>query len=96
MPNLALACEGCNGHKGTKTDANDTMTGEHTPLFHPRRQRWEDHFAWSADFSLVLGRTPVGRATVQALRLNRPRLQRLRWALRRAGAHPPESQAPTP
>jgi len=38
------------------------------PLFHPRRDRWTDHFAWEG--AVVIGRTPVGRATVQLLAMN--------------------------
>lgn len=88
--NLALACQGCNNHKFTKTAAPDPMTGETVPLFHPRRQRWRDHFAWSEDFTLVVGLTPTGRATVEALHLNRENLVNLRWALHAVGKHPPQ------
>ena len=87
--NLAFACQGCNGHKAAKTHAMDPNTGEMTPLFHPRQQRWQDHFAWESDFTKIVGRTPGGRATVMALRLNRPRLQRFRQVLRAFGCHPP-------
>jgi 5-methylcytosine-specific restriction endonuclease McrA len=37
VDNLALACQGCNNHKFTKTEAPDPTTGEMVPLFHPRR-----------------------------------------------------------
>jgi hypothetical protein len=59
------------------------------PLFNPRAQRWNDHFAWSADATRVEGSTPVGRATVIALRMNQPLIvtARGRWA--RVGLHPP-------
>ncbi|APR84404.1 Hypothetical protein A7982_09753 [Minicystis rosea] len=59
-------------------------------MFNPRTQRWNDHFAWSADASHVEGSTPTGRATVIALRMNRPTIvaARARWA--RVGWHPPE------
>jgi hypothetical protein len=60
-------------------------------LFNPRRQRWSRHFAWSKDFSQVLGRTAVGRATAAALHLNSPALINLRRALRAIGKHPPET-----
>lgn len=39
IDNLALACQGCNNHKYTKTRASDAISGEQVPLFHPRRQR---------------------------------------------------------
>lgn len=90
LENLAFACEGCNGHKAGKTHAMDPASGDRVQLFHPRHQQWRDYFMWSGDYAKIAGRTPVGRATVDALQLNRARLQRLRRALWQAGAHPPE------
>src|SRR2546422_2406371 len=69
--NLAFACGGCNGYKSDKTVALDPATGESVPLFNPRKDPWEAHFVWSEDTRLVVGLTPAGRATVQALRLNK-------------------------
>lgn len=88
LDNLALSCSGCNGHKGSKTQAIDSMSGEFVALFHPRRQRWIEHFAWSTDFTLVIGLTACGRATVDALNINRSPLINLRRVLRLAGVHP--------
>ena len=87
--NVCLSCSPCNEHKSDATHAIDPISGEAVPLFHPRQDRWSDHFAWSADATPVLGLTPVGRATVIALRLNRPLIvaARGRWA--RVGWHPP-------
>ena len=90
LDNLAWACPWCNAHKYTKTHAHDPHTGRQTPLFNPRRQRWSRHFAWSADFMYIIGRTRTGRATVDALRLNRPQLLNLRRLLYAAGEHPPK------
>ncbi|HLG16467.1 MAG TPA: HNH endonuclease signature motif containing protein [Blastocatellia bacterium] len=87
--NLALSCQGCNGHKYTKQKSPDPVTGDVVALFHPRRQRWRDHFAWSVDASLIVGLTPVGRATVEALRMNRIELVNLREVLYGAQKHPP-------
>lgn len=70
--NLAWSCMGCNGHKGTAVQNTDPISGLLFPLFHPRRQTWTDHFRWSNDGLLVLGITPVGRATVDRLKVNRP------------------------
>jgi hypothetical protein len=89
LDNLALACQGCNNHKYTKTDSIDPVTGEVVPLFHPRRDRWRDHFIWSYDFTRIIGQTVKGRATVEALQLNRPGLVNLRRALFQCGEHPP-------
>jgi hypothetical protein len=89
--NLALACQGCNNHKYTKTESLDPATGTLVPLFHPRRQRWNEHFVWSYDFARILGLTPTGRATVETLRLNREGLVNLRAVLFELGEHPPSS-----
>jgi hypothetical protein len=87
--NLALSCQGCNGHKYTKTDAVDPVTGTRVPMFHPRRDRWRAHFAWSADATRVVGLTAVGRATVEALRMNREAVVNLRRVLFAMQEHPP-------
>jgi hypothetical protein len=92
LDNLAWACPWCNGHKYTKTHAQDPYTGRRVSLFNPRRQRWSRHFAWSEDFMYVVGRTMTGRATVDALHLNRPQLLNLRRLLHAAGEHPPKAE----
>jgi hypothetical protein len=89
LDNLALACQGCNNHKYTKTEARDSMSDSIVPLYHPRRQQWREHFAWNDDFTLVVGLTPTGRATVQTLHLNRAELINLRRVLYTMGEHPP-------
>jgi len=70
LDNLALACFGCNGHKHTKIEALDPISGQIVKLYNPRKQKWYDHFRWNDDFTLVMGLTSIGRATVEALRLN--------------------------
>ncbi len=87
--NLAWACPWCNACKYTKTHAPDPQTGRLVPLFHPRRQHWSRHFAWSEDFIVIIGCTATGRATVVALHLNRPELLNLRRVLHVVGEHPP-------
>jgi len=89
--NLALSCQGCNSHKFTKTEAIDPLTKQPVPLFNPRIQQWTEHFTWNQDCSLVIGLTPIGRATVAALHLNRPGVINLRQALYAVGKHPPIS-----
>jgi hypothetical protein len=64
LDNLALSCQGCNNFKHTKTEGLDPITGKVVPLFHPRQQAWQDHFAWDDDYTLIVGITPTGRATV--------------------------------
>ncbi len=93
--NLWLACNQCNLHKGDRATARDPLTEAWVPLFNPRRQAWAEHFRWAAAGDEIVGLTPVGRATVQALRLNRPLLVRARCGWVRAGGwvqagwHPP-------
>ena len=87
--NLAFSC-GCNRYKGQKTRGPDPMSGRIVALFNPRRQRWSRHFSWSDDFLHVVGRTAAGRATVEALHLNRLELVNLRRALLAIGEHPPD------
>ncbi|HAZ42959.1 MAG TPA: HNH endonuclease [Cyanobacteria bacterium UBA11369] len=89
LENLAWACFGCNGYKHTKTDDVDPETGEKVALFNPRQQVWTEHFSWSEDFTEVIGKTPCGRFTVNALRLNRTGVVNLRRLLAMAGLHPP-------
>lgn len=88
--NLALACQGCNNRKYTATTALDPITHQPAPLFHPRQHHWGEHFAWNDDCTIVLGLTPIGRATVEKLQLNRVGLVNLRRILFALGEHPPE------
>ena len=88
--NLWLSCPLCNRHKGDRLSAIDPETGNEVPLFHPRRQRWAEHFRWSEDGLRILGLTPTGRATVVALHLDTDPdalVVRSYWIL--AGWHPP-------
>ena len=87
--NLAFSCQGCNSHKAVKTTAEDSFTEKSVKLFNPRESVWREHFAWSDNFSEVIGTTPNGRATVIALKLNRQSLINLRQVLYAAGKHPP-------
>ena len=78
--NLAFACIDCNLAKGTNIAGIDPSSGLTTELFHPRRQRWEDHFEWQGPFAF--GKTPVGRTTIAVLRINSEDQIELRTALR--------------
>jgi hypothetical protein len=87
--NLAWACQGCNSRKFTAMRAPDPVTGRRVALYHPRQQRWTDHFAWSDDTLNMIGRTPTGRATIARLHLNRSNVVNLRRALTAIAEHPP-------
>ena len=75
LENLALACPECNYQKGTNLSGMDPDTGKVTPLFHPRRDAWPEHFA--RDAARITGRTPAGRTTVWLLEMNTG--ARVRW-----------------
>jgi hypothetical protein len=85
--NLALACVSCSLFKNARRSAPDPQTGVEVPLFHPRLEVWTVHFRWEG--VVVIGLTPTGRATVEALRMNRPRIQAIRAEEAVRGRHPP-------
>jgi len=87
LDNLAWCCPSCNLHKADRTEAIDPQNNFSTPLFHPRRDVWSDHFQWEG-FEIV-GLTPVGRATVALLDLNHPRKRFIRQAEMRFHLFPP-------
>jgi HNH endonuclease len=89
LENLALACFHCNRRKAIQMTAKDPQSSAVVPLFNPRQHVWSDHFAWSADGLLLLGLTPIGRATIMALALNRERVVAIRAADIAVGRHPP-------
>lgn len=72
--NLWLSCRRCNEFKGVQTQAIEPETGGLVPLFNPRHQVWKEHFTWSGDGTEIVGKTPCGRATILALRLNNPEI----------------------
>jgi len=74
--NLCLACNFCNLHKSSNLTGIDPQTRSITPLFHPRRDQWLDHFAF--DGGVIVGLTAVGRTTVLVLNMNDPERIELR------------------
>jgi hypothetical protein len=83
LANLALTCFACNHHKGPNLTGRDPVTRRITRLFHPRRERWEDHFTWNG--STLVGTTSIGRTTVQVLAINLPHRIAHREALMEEG-----------
>jgi hypothetical protein len=84
--NLALACCFCNRYKGPNLSGVDSVSGKVAPLFHPRHDNWDEHFEW--DEARLVGRMANARATIQALRLNRPDAIAVRQILMREGVYP--------
>lgn len=87
VDNLALACVSCSLRKGARRTASDPLTGKPAPIFHPRTQKWTDHFQWKG--CRVIGRTSTGRATVDGLKMNRMLAQAIRSEEALRGRHPP-------
>lgn len=88
--NLCLACPTCNRFKSHRQTATDPVTQQQVSLFHPHQQQWKDHFVWSKDATEIQALTPVGRATIAALKMNRPQLVRVRRMWIKMGEHGPE------
>ena len=66
--NLALCCMTCNLRKASDIASFDPESGDLVPLFHPRSQKWSDHFA--LDGARFIGLTNIGRTTIEFLQLN--------------------------
>lgn len=66
--NLALSCPSCNLRKGPNLTGIDPDSGEVCRLFHPRQDRWPDHFR--NEGALVLGISAIGRTTAWLLAMN--------------------------
>ena len=84
--NLAWACQRCNLCKGTNLSAIDPDSAQVVRLFHPRADRWEEHF--TIENVRIVGLTPTGRATVWLLQMNTAERMELRAELRALGRWP--------
>lgn len=67
--NLALACFACNNHKGPNIAGVDPVSNEIMRLYHPRKDVWVYHFVWHGP--MLMGKTAIGRTTVQVLEINK-------------------------
>lgn len=83
VDNLAWSCERCNSHKGPL--AAGYLQGRHVRLFHPRKDRWSEHFEWSG--ASLLGKTDIANATIDVLSINLPYRITLRAALMAEGLY---------
>ncbi|HWQ32674.1 MAG TPA: HNH endonuclease signature motif containing protein [Blastocatellia bacterium] len=84
--NLALSCRSCNVFKSDCLTGFDEMTQSEAQLFHPRLDRWDEHFQVNLATGMIEGLTAAGRATAACLRMNstsqvRARLQWIRFGL---------------
>lgn len=87
VDNLALSCLECNLNKGTDLTTFDPLSGELVRIFHPRQQKWENHFV--LEDARIAGLTPVGRATIKLLKINAPERLIQRQLLASVGRYPP-------
>jgi hypothetical protein len=81
--NLALSCYYCNVHKGPNPSGRDPASGRLTRLYHPRRHKWGYHFRFEG--GTLIGRTAIGRTTIDVLKMNHPSMVALREILGAAG-----------
>jgi hypothetical protein len=94
LANLALSCSGCNLYKASNIAGIDRPSGELTRLFHPRIDLWMEHFAWQG--AMLVGKTAVGRTTIEVLNINLAERVRLRRLLIRLKAFPPRLEVTRP
>ena len=88
--NLCFSCRNCNSSKHDHLVGIDPLTGNEERLFNPRRDVWDEHFHWESDGIVLHSRTPIGRATVARLRINRPIARSARTLWVSVGWHPPQ------
>ena len=93
--NLALACRRCNERRYNFVASIDPQSRATVPIFNPRLQEWDEHFAWIEQGILIEGITSVGRATCLRLDLNDMRypeedsIRETRRFWLKTGLHPP-------
>ena len=83
IENLALACIHCNRFKGPNIAGLDPENGTIVRLFHPRQDRWSEHFIW--DGPTLKGVSAIGRVTIAVLAINAPEVVEVRKALLEEG-----------
>lgn len=85
--NLAWSCYYCNRCKGPNIAGIDPETMQITRLFNPRIDVWNEHFSWQGAY--LMGRTAIGRATINVLCINDPEFVVVRELLQAEGQFPP-------
>jgi hypothetical protein len=93
LSNLWLSCHKCNKLKSNHVVGTDPLTQKVTSLFNPRQNEWTDHFSWQGGGLFIIGRTAIGRVTVDLLRLNDAYYQSARQVWILAGIYPPPTYA---
>jgi hypothetical protein len=83
--NLCYSRRECNFSKGTNLAG--FIGGRIIPLFNPRRQLWRKHFRWVGP--RLVGRTQIGKVTINVLRINDAQRIKTRESLIAEGRFPP-------
>jgi hypothetical protein len=86
MENLAYACVICNRSKGSDLTSVNGRGGEIVRLFHPRHDKWADHF--QLDGCSISAVSEVGGATSALLKFNAPERLAERGLLQSLGSYP--------
>jgi hypothetical protein len=86
--NFALSCRACNLFKSNHLDGVDPQTETVVRLFDPRQDRWDEHFRADTATGVIVGLTPIGRATVVRLQMNTPTQSAARQQWMRLGLFP--------
>lgn len=73
--NLCVACAICNRYKSSDLCSLDPQTGDVVSLFHPRRDKWDDHFVLENN-GVIRPLTATGRVTERVLNFNLIKLAR--------------------
>ena len=69
IENLAFSCPDCNYNKGTDIATFVDESDKLSVFFHPRKDKWVDHFEIKAD-GIIISKTDIGTATLNILGLN--------------------------
>lgn len=84
--NLAYACAFCNRAKGSDIGSIVWRTGAFSRFFHPRLDRWVEHFA--LDGVTILPLSAIGEVTARILDFNNPDRLLERQAVYALGRYP--------
>jgi hypothetical protein len=68
--NLALACRSCNLRKGTRISGIVPSSNIEVSFFHPRQDKWSEHFQVDTQSGKIMGMSSLGKVTVEYLEMN--------------------------
>jgi len=68
--NLALACRSCNLRKATRISGIVPDSNTEVSFFHPRQDKWSEHFQVDTQSGKIMGITFPGKVTIEYLEMN--------------------------